>query len=213
MSENDVNAVTTKSSVKHSDRDGRNVSVIDTPGFFDTKLNTEQMAKEFESSLHLSEGGFHALLLIFRYGRFTEQEEDMLRRVEEVFGKDVTKHIIIVFTHGDKCDRKKLDSGIEKNKFLTGVINKCGGRLHVMDNTDFLSNRKQVSELLEMIDTVVEANQEKCYTNEMLKMANMGIFELLWVKFKALFEWLVNILSGTYKIKKPATGGAYTSLR
>lgn len=170
--------------------------MIDTPGFFDTKLDENMLAKEFGRSLHLSKGGFHAFLLIFKYGQFTEQEEEMLRRVEKVFGKDVTKHIIIVFTHGDECDRTKLDSGIKMNKLLTGVINKCGGRYHVMNNRD-MNNREQVSDLLQMIDTVVKANGGRCYTNEMLKIANMNSFEYMCHKFWKLYILAVRIFFGS----------------
>lgn len=195
-SEKDVNAVTTESSVQHTDIDGKNVSVIDTPGFFDTKLDTKNLAKEFGRSLHLTEGGIHAFLLIFEYGRFTEQEADMLRRVETVFGNDVTKHIIIVFTHGDECNRKKLDSGIKNNKFLPSVLNKCGNRYHVINNID-RNNSEQVSQLLQMIDTMVDVNGGKCYTNEMLKIANMGSFESLLHRLKELFEWVIQIFTGS----------------
>ncbi|XP_048067523.1 GTPase IMAP family member 8-like [Megalobrama amblycephala] len=195
-SEKDVNAVTIESCLKCSNIDRRKVSVIDTPGFFDSKLDKEQLAKEFARSLHLSEGALHAFLLIFEYNRFTEQEEDMLRRVEKVFGKDVTKHIIIVFTHGDECDRKKLKSGIEKNKLLSGVINKCGGRYHVINNRD-RNNRAQVSELLQMIDIMIKSNEGRCYTNEMMKIANMGTFEYVLHKFKEIFMWLIQILSSS----------------
>lgn len=186
--------------------------MIDTPGFFDTKLEQNKLAKEFARSLHLSQGALHAFLLVFRYGRFTEQEEDMLRRVEEVFGKDVTKHITIVFTHGDEFDRKKLESGIQKNKFLTSVIKKCGGRYHVINNRD-MDNRQQVSELLQMIDTMVEANGGRCYTNEMLKNANMGTFEYVWHKFKELYMWVIQILTGSSNeyagVPNPAPAGPY----
>ncbi|XP_057201979.1 GTPase IMAP family member 8 [Triplophysa rosa] len=175
-SEKDVNAVTTESKVEWAKVNGRDVSVIDTPGFFDTKMKAEKLADEFGRSLNQSKGGLHALLLVFEYGRFTEQEAEMLSRVEKVFGKDVTKHIIIVFTHGDECDHEKLKSGIQKNELLSGVIKKCGGRYLIFNNID-QNNRKDVTTILQMIDTMVERNGGKCYTNEMFKIANMGTFE------------------------------------
>ncbi len=195
-SETDVNAVTTESSLQRTNINGKNMSVIDTPGFFDTKLDTQNLAKEFGRSLFLAEGGVHAFLLIFEYGRFTEQEADMLRRVETVFGKDATKHIIIVFTHGDECNLEKLDSGIKNNKFLPDVINKCGGRYHVINNRD-RNNREQVSKLLQMIDTMVDENGGKFYTNEMLKTANMGSFEYLLDILKYFFQWAIQIFRGS----------------
>lgn len=168
--------------------------MIDTPGFFDTKLDQNKLAEEFGRSLHLSQGELHTFLLIFEYGRFTEQEEDILRRVVEVFGKDVMKHIIIVFTHGDEFDRKKLDSGIQKNKLLSGVINECGGRYHVIDNKN-RDNRAQVSELLQMIDTMVESNEGRCYTNEMLKFANMCTLKQWLHKFIEFCKRAIRIFS------------------
>uniref|UniRef100_A0A8C2C4J9 AIG1-type G domain-containing protein n=1 Tax=Cyprinus carpio TaxID=7962 RepID=A0A8C2C4J9_CYPCA len=183
-SEKDVNAVTTESSVQHTDIDGKNVSVIDTPGFFDTKLDTKNLAKEFGRSLHLTEGGIHAFLLIFEYGRFTEQEADMLRRVETVFGNDVTKHIIIVFTHGDECNRKKLDSEIDGNDVVSRVVQSCQG-YHVLNNKD-LTDRQQVTDLLLKIDTRIVTNQGY-YTNEMYEWAQMWPWEKFWKILRDFF--------------------------
>ncbi|XP_026111034.1 GTPase IMAP family member 8 [Carassius auratus] len=194
-SEKDVNAVTTKSSVQHTNVDGKKLSVIDTPGFFDTKLDTKNLVIEFGRSLHLAGGGIHAFLLIFEYGRFTEQEADMLRRVETVFGEDVMKHIIIVFTHGDECNRRKLESGIKNNKFLPSVLNKCGNRYHVINNRD-RNNREQVSQLLQMIDTMVDANGGKCYTNEMMEKANKWHFDQLLQILWDILNWAIEILTG-----------------
>ncbi|XP_073712809.1 GTPase IMAP family member 8-like [Misgurnus anguillicaudatus] len=173
---NDLNAVTEKSEIHHSEVNGREVSVIDTPGFFDSKIPQDKLANEFERCLKQAEGGVHALLLVFPYGRFTEQEAEMLTRLAKVFGKDVTNHITIVFTGGDKCNYKNFDSSMKENKVLREVINKCGGRYHLINNT-CMNDRDQVTKLLQMIDTMMEKKGGQLYTNEMFELANRDLNE------------------------------------
>ncbi|TRY65434.1 hypothetical protein DNTS_021903 [Danionella cerebrum] len=193
----DVNGVTMESCLEHRELDGRRLSVIDTPGFFDSKIDEKKLAKEFGRSLHQAEGRVDAFLLIFEYGRFTEQEAEMLKRVQAIFGNNVCKHIIIVFTHGDECQRNRLDSGIRKNKLLSGVIDRCEGRYHMVNNMA-TGNREQVRMLLQMIDTMVEKNGNQGYTSDMLEMAHMWTLEKLWERFCKVLELFISIFKGSH---------------
>ncbi|XP_073712811.1 uncharacterized protein [Misgurnus anguillicaudatus] len=191
----DLNAVTEKSEIHHSEVNGREVSVIDTPGFFDSKIHIDKLAVEIGMCLKQAEEGVHALLLVFPYGRFTEQEAEMLTRLEKVFGKDVTNHITIVFTGGDKCNYKNFDSSIENNKELYDVINKCGGRYHLINNT-CMNDRDQVTKLLQMIDTMMEKKGGQLYTNEMFKKANMSSSEYVIHLIKEFCMRAIQLLRG-----------------
>nr|NP_001006050.2 uncharacterized protein LOC450029 [Danio rerio] len=189
----------TSSSVK-SVINGRSVSVIDTPGFFSTNLPKKQLAKELARSVHLSASGVHAFLFVVPYGRFTEQEEDILNKVEKVYGKDVLKHVIILFTYGDECNKEKIQKEIAGNDFVSRVAERCHD-YHVFNNRD-LDDRQQVSDLLKKIDSMVEFNQG-CYTNEMYEWAQKTTFERFWKILKELFYAIYDFfqsLSNTFDI-------------
>ncbi|RXN14043.1 5-hydroxytryptamine receptor 3A-like protein [Labeo rohita] len=84
---------------------------------------------------------------------FTEKEEEMLTKVKQVFGKDVLKHVIILFTYGDECAQDTVQSEIGRNRVVGRVIRSCHG-FHVFNNKD-QNNREQVNDLLRKIDTMV----------------------------------------------------------
>ncbi|XP_050962708.1 GTPase IMAP family member 7-like [Labeo rohita] len=179
-----LSAVTRISSVERSVIDGRSVSVIDTPGFFCTNLSQEQLAREFARSVFLSAPGVHAFLFVVPFGRFTEQEGEILTRVQKVFGKDVLKHVILLFTYGDECVRERMQAEIDGNVVVSRVVKSCRD-YHVLNNRD-LTDRQQVSDLLQMIDTMTEWNQGY-YTNEMYEWAQMWPWEKFWKLLKDFF--------------------------
>ncbi|XP_017210090.2 uncharacterized protein [Danio rerio] len=179
-----LSAVTDTSSIEKSVINGRSVSVIDTPAFFCTNLPKEQLSKELARSVYLSASGVHAFLFVVPYGRFTEQEEDILKQMQKAFGKDVLKHVILLFTYGDEFDRKNFQSVIDGNEVVRRVIQRCRD-YHVFNNRD-LNDRQQVMDLLLKIDSMVEFNQGY-YTNEMYERAHTNTFERFWKIQKDMF--------------------------
>ncbi|MGH0178065.1 UNVERIFIED_CONTAM: hypothetical protein FKN15_076082 [Acipenser sinensis] len=141
---------------------GKLVSVIDTPGFSNTRLSEEAVKEEIERCISLSAPGPHTFLLVIPVGRFTEEDRRAVETVQEMFGEEVWKHIIILFTRGDYLQDQKIEMFVQKNEFLKQLVEKCGGRCHVF-NSQNRSDRTQVSELLEEIERMKEQNSS--YTN------------------------------------------------
>ncbi|XP_055791172.1 GTPase IMAP family member 9-like [Salvelinus fontinalis] len=170
-SELNMSSVTRKTEMKQAAADGRDVRVVDTPGLFDTELTAEELAKEIVRSIYVSSPGPHAFLLVLRVNdRFTEQEKKAIEILESVFGSGLAKHTIILFTHGDALEGNSLEKLIGGNRDLSRLVEQCGGRYHVLNNTAG-GNRAQVTELMEKIDRMVEKNGGTCYTNEMFEEA------------------------------------------
>ncbi|CAM4315309.1 unnamed protein product [Leuciscus chuanchicus] len=191
-----LSAVTGRSSVEKSEINGRSVSVIDTPGFFCTNLPQEQLSREFARSVYLSAPGVHVFLLVVPFGRFTKQEEEILTKVQKVYGKDVLKHVIILFTYGDECVRERMQEEIDGNKLVKRVIKKCQD-YHVFNNRD-LADRQQVNDLLKKIDTMIENNQGY-YTNEMYEWAQMWPWEKFWKMLKDMWDEVVGFFQNKHK--------------
>ncbi|XP_073703293.1 GTPase IMAP family member 8-like [Garra rufa] len=166
-----TNSVTSRCLERQATISGRSVSVIDTPGFFDTSLEPEELMIEIARSVYLSSPGPHAFLIFFRVNdRFTEQEQQIPQMIEMLFGEEVLKYSIILFTHGDQLEGRSIEELIEENSRLRRLVDQCGGRYHVFNNRD-LNNREQVEELMQKIDTMIEKNGGGYYSNEMFEDA------------------------------------------
>ncbi|KAM9434646.1 uncharacterized protein Hap1MRO34_002412 [Clarias gariepinus] len=150
---------------------GRNVSVIKTPCLFDTTMCHEMLGEVIVRSIYLSSPGPHAFLYVQPINvRFTEQEENDFEKLEIIFGKEIKKYIIFLFTYADMLEGKTVDMVIQENRTLGRLVDQCGGGYHIFNNKD-LGNRNQVSELLKKIDRMVEKNGGTCYSNQMYEEA------------------------------------------
>ncbi|KAI4886206.1 hypothetical protein NFI96_027030 [Prochilodus magdalenae] len=152
---------------KHEGRvRGRKISVVDTPGLSDTKLTEEKLKPEIEKCVDMSVPGPHVFLLVVRLDvRFTEEEKNAVKWIQENFGKEASKFTIILFTHVDQLDTP-VSQYVEESEELEDLVQRCEGRYHSFNNRD-RQNRSQVSELLKKI----EALGRNHYTNEMYKRA------------------------------------------
>lgn len=145
----------------------RRVTVIDTPDFIFSTNTHDDLNSQLKRALDLCPPGAHAVLLLLSLNTFTDQELDYVTRFEQKFGEEVLRYTIVLFINENQTHRRPLGVLIRKNNRLSNFINHCGQR-YLEFNINALSNREQVSELMEKIDTMVFNNTNTCYTPEML---------------------------------------------
>ncbi|XP_056124496.1 GTPase IMAP family member 8-like [Rhinichthys klamathensis goyatoka] len=151
------------------------ISVIDTPGLYDTSMSEEELKKEIVKCIYMSAPGPHVFLLVISLGvRFTEEEKKTVKWIQRNFGGKASHHTIILFTHTDHLKGLSLDEYISDSNDLKALVNECGGRFHSFNNED-MSNRSQVTELLQKIDEMVRINGGQHYTNERFQEAQRRI--------------------------------------
>ncbi|KAK9978720.1 hypothetical protein ABG768_020459 [Culter alburnus] len=171
LSKRSLSSVTSECSEAHATVSGRSVSVVDTPGFFDTQMKHEAVMMELKGSVYLSSPGPHAFLIVFPVNMtITEQEQQIPQMIEMIFGQEVLKNTIILFTHGDLLKRQNVEELIERIRALRRLVGQCGGRFHIFNNED-QRNREQVNDLLQKIDTMIEQNGGGHYSNQMYEDA------------------------------------------
>ncbi|XP_031442846.1 GTPase IMAP family member 9-like [Clupea harengus] len=145
----------------------RHIEVIDTPGILDTDRDAEEIKKEIVKSIKYSSPGPHAFLLVIQVGRFTKEEQNAVRALQEIFGEKAADYMIVLFTRGDELGGKTIsDYVIKGHPKLREVIQSCGGRYHLFNNHS--SDRTQVVELVKKIDKMVKTNGGSYFT-EMFK--------------------------------------------
>uniref|UniRef100_A0A672IE77 Uncharacterized LOC115408344 n=1 Tax=Salarias fasciatus TaxID=181472 RepID=A0A672IE77_SALFA len=157
----------------------RKITLVDTPGLFDTERSEEDLNREIMKCITECAPGIHGFLIVLRVERFSEQEQAVISRICEYFSEDALKHAVVVFTFGNELpEGMKIEKFIRENQKLSDLVNRCGGRCHVFDNkhwnnntlqNDYRSNRFQREELLKTIDKLTVERNGQCYTNDTLQ--------------------------------------------
>ncbi|XP_024127642.1 GTPase IMAP family member 6-like [Oryzias melastigma] len=128
---------------------------------------------EIENSLYMCPPGPHAVLLVIELG--TAVNPKYQRSVQDhmsLFGDDVWKHTIILFTRGDFLGVKTVEERIESDEGLQWLVNKCENRYHVLNNLE-PNNREQVKVLLEKIEEMWAENDDPYYEVDQRRAAEM----------------------------------------
>ncbi|XP_053088844.1 GTPase IMAP family member 7 [Pangasianodon hypophthalmus] len=150
----------------------RSITIIDTPGLYDTTLTSDFIVKETVRGMQLIAPGPHAFLLLLDVRRHTEEERNTVKKFQEIFGGDVCKHMIVVFTHGDdlEFDNKTIDQYInEAGPHLQDLISSCKQRCHVFNNRS--KDYTQIDEFLKKVYKMLSENNHSYYSYELFKYA------------------------------------------
>lgn len=148
----------------------RNVSVVDTPGFFHTKMSLQEVVAEVGQCIKLYSPGPHVFILTMRLCKFTQEEKDCLDWIKATFGSGVLKYTLILFTFGDQLHGKPIQDYVEESDELSEFVNSCHGGYHVFDNSNTGSS-EQIIEFMEKVDKMVAENEDGYYTREMFDVA------------------------------------------
>ncbi|KAH9494925.1 hypothetical protein Btru_020806 [Bulinus truncatus] len=185
VSSSDGNSVTKQTSVGWVEVDGRTIKVVDTPGVCDTSLNTDddsiQLAiQSISDAIANCPEGFHALLLIIRFGiRMTTEEKKAIGLLKCVLGEDVIRsNCICVITYGDNFDKEMSKSKTtfgewcrNQQGFLGELFQECNYRCVLFNNMaeDEKAKKSQLIELVNKADTL-KGNGTR-YTNAIFQFA------------------------------------------
>ncbi|XP_036447074.1 GTPase IMAP family member 7-like [Colossoma macropomum] len=170
-------SVTKECQKARAEVDGCKVSVVDTPGLFDTDLTETAVINRVVECITLSCPGPHVFLLVLRLRHFTKEESETVKRLQWIFGDEASKYTIILFTEGDRLKTKTIEEYLATaEKELSQVVETCGGRYHVFNNKN-MEHRTQVTGLMDKIFKMVSENNDGCYTNEMYKNVERAIQE------------------------------------
>ncbi|XP_051992817.1 GTPase IMAP family member 8-like [Xyrauchen texanus] len=139
----------------------RNISVIDTPGFNNTKLTDEELQNEMMKSLSLSYPGPHVFLLIVRLDRFTEDVRKIVQNIQENFGPQAFKFTIVLFTGREQMTNREWVV-FKASKQFQEIINHCKGKFHAINSKSEI-NLSHITKLLMKIDEIIKDNEDQYY--------------------------------------------------
>ncbi|KAL6460918.1 hypothetical protein MHYP_G00308840 [Metynnis hypsauchen] len=181
-----VTAVCQKES---ADINGRQITVVDTPGLFDTNVPNVEVTKEITKCISMAAPGPHVFLLVLSIGqRFRQEEKDTVNMIKDTFGEKYKMYTIVVFSKGDLLKGNTFEQYIEKcGPTLKTFLFDFGNRYHVLNNSN-KSNSTQVIDLLEKINSMVAVNGGSCYTNEMFQQTEQTARRQAEEKFQAKLD-------------------------
>ncbi|KAL0202372.1 hypothetical protein M9458_000390, partial [Cirrhinus mrigala] len=142
----------------------RNISIINTPGFFNTHLTDEEMKKQMMKSLYLSHPGPHVFLLVINLETFREEQRNIVEQIQENFGEEAFLFTMVLFIGREKVSRREFKQIIESEE-TQKILNHFEGRFHAMNSNDEC-DLNQIIKLLKIIDEMVKSNGGQNYSNE-----------------------------------------------
>lgn len=152
---------------------GRDLLVVDTPGLFDTKESLNTTCREISRCILASCPGPHAIVLVMRLSRYTQEEQQTVALVKNLFGKAAMKYMIILFTCRDELGDQSLSDFLkDADVNLRSLLEECGDRRCAISNsrnTQQAEKEAQVQELMELIDKMVQNNQGASFSDPIYK--------------------------------------------
>ncbi|XP_058391216.1 GTPase IMAP family member 8 [Diceros bicornis minor] len=136
--------------------EGQDVVVVDTPSLHlmpGAEGGPSQLEQEVERCWSCCEEGSKILVLVLQLGRFTQEDENVVRELETIFGEEVMKYTIVVFTRKEDLGDGKLEEYLKNtdNKALKKIIKKCEGRVCAFNNKETGQAREAQAKVLLMI--------------------------------------------------------------
>ncbi|KTF73548.1 hypothetical protein cypCar_00044716 [Cyprinus carpio] len=201
-------SVTQQSEKNQTEKGGRLITIIDTPGLQDSKREEKEVHAEVKKCLNMSSPGPNVFLLVIRLDeKYTEEKMNTVKWIRENFGEEAARFTIVLFTHADSLGKKSLKDQIKDSPDLRQLIISCGGRYHAVNNEDKM-NKAQINKLLLKIDKMVLKNEGKHYTNVMCCKAQARLN--WWIAVVAvLVAVLLAVVAGVSKVG--ARGGSKSS--
>ncbi|XP_055870485.1 uncharacterized protein LOC106060037 [Biomphalaria glabrata] len=187
-------SVTSEVKYEVAERRKRKIKVVDGPGIGDTHYiddivkATEIVMNKMKDAVLLNPDGYHAFLLVIKYGnRLTKEDKECIRILKAIFGPDFIKnYCILIVTNGDsfKLDKKESKQTFKQwcekqDGIFKDLYAECDQRAVLINNitTDKRIRKKQMTKLLECIDTLQHGS--RCYTNKHFEFATRNRQQLM----------------------------------
>ncbi|XDV11436.1 hypothetical protein PO909_000377 [Leuciscus waleckii] len=155
---------TRESEIQRGRVEDRNISIIDTPGFFNPQLTDEELQKQMMKSLYLSAPVPHVFLLIINLETCREEQRNVVEQIQENFGAQAMRFTMVLFIGRDKISRKEWVQIIE-SETIKELLKYFEGRYHVI-NSKSECDPYQIKMLLKSIDEMVKNNGGQNYSHK-----------------------------------------------
>ncbi|CAI5659915.1 unnamed protein product [Oreochromis niloticus] len=153
---------------------GQTLVLVDTPGLLHPNQDQDEVKRQITNCISLAAPGPHVFLVVINPNRFTVDDRRIMRTIRQIFGENLARFSLLLFTHGDILEAQEcsIEEIIRENQSLRSIIHQCHGGYHVLNNND--GDLTQVLELQRKIHVLVQRNGGRYYTDEMLREPSLG---------------------------------------
>ncbi|XP_016121825.1 GTPase IMAP family member 4-like, partial [Sinocyclocheilus grahami] len=155
---------TRKSEIQTGKVENRNISIINTPGFFNTRLTDEEMKQQMMNSLYLAHPGPQVFLLVINLENFREEQRNIVEQIQENFGAQALRFTLVLFFGRKKMSRMEWMLFMLDTKFKE-LVSHCRDNYHVINSKNEIK-LTYITELLEKIDEFIKQNNHQYYNND-----------------------------------------------
>ncbi|XP_055277485.1 GTPase IMAP family member 8 isoform X2 [Moschus berezovskii] len=154
--------VTTSCQVGRRTWNGQDVVVVDTPSLFQESRaegDPSQLEKAVNDCMSYYKEGSTVLVMVLQLGRITPGDKKAMADLEDIFGAEAMKYMIVLFTRKEDLETGNLDDYVNNidNKYLKNIIEKCKRRYCAFNNQETGQAREdQAEELLTMASEVIK---------------------------------------------------------
>ncbi|XP_048057887.1 GTPase IMAP family member 8-like isoform X1 [Megalobrama amblycephala] len=143
------------------DLHGRQISLVDLPALFNTRLSEEEVMRQTLHCVSLCDPGVHVFLHIIPDAPLNNEDKAEMEEIQRIFSSRINKHMMILIMHSSEHQTAELDEETQS------VIESFGGRHH------FFGPNTQVSTLMENIEKMLEENRGEFFSKETFLEAQM----------------------------------------
>ena len=173
-------AVTSRTNSHSKVLQGREIKIIDTPGFCEDSKDDEVNIKELGKAVALAKTGVHAIALVINVShRFTSSQVTLLKELELL--DDLWSFMFVIFSaaksYGDTDEEqreriKKIYDGPRCPEDFKKVLDRVGKRFMMLESTETNQDYRaaKLKEFLKLVDGIYHTNQ-KIYSNKLLERA------------------------------------------
>ncbi|XP_055461427.1 GTPase IMAP family member 6 [Psammomys obesus] len=155
---------------------GKELEVIDTPDILSPQDQPEVTAEKIREVL--ASPGPHAVLLVIQVGRYTTEDQQAARHLQEILGKGILAYTILVFTRKEDLAGGSLEEYIQENnnKSLDDLDVACERR-HCGFNNRARGHEQeaQLQDLMKKIELILWENEGHCHTTELPNIPSKSI--------------------------------------
>ena len=170
-----ASSVTTQTQYNETERFGKRLVVVDTPGLFDTIRTEQETVVEISKWYSFLSPGIHAIILVVQVGRFTEEEQKTVDVFMKVFGEDLKDYLVVVFTHKDRLEDENITvddfvQTMDKSSNLRRLIDASKNRYTAIGYKGKMEERTmEVKQILSMIEEIAGIDGKNYYSNEIFQ--------------------------------------------
>ncbi|KAJ8301115.1 hypothetical protein KUTeg_020102 [Tegillarca granosa] len=144
-------------------------------------MDNEQVTMEILKCVGISAPGPHAFLLTIAIGRFTKEEISTVDLLCNIFGHEMKKHLVLIFTRKDVLHKgKKTIEDLIANAppYLQTLITECENRYIAWNNyANKEEKTQQTKNLFDVIETLLAQNGSSFYRSEIFEETDNIVIE------------------------------------